>query len=380
MDTMSNLCSALRHTLKLDLENNRTVQVAQATVEYLCGVIDAYAYQRYLKENVRFRDLDISAKDFRLMLIEKSYFTLNIKFFCLNLCKVTVNLPNINQYAVAFELVRNDVVLLRRAFEVKKFRTDMRRSERVQSVELVQIQEGAVEEARKSFNGLYGELVKHIRQKSFKKLRFLVKAENTEHHDYNSEVLCKVIKAYYMLVPTTMSRAHVLNYLRSTCTNHILNIISSRTSDKRRRLTNVGSDGFGGNTYSQLCVSENQLTAIEGEDVMLYDSTLNAVNQHDNNRMISDLNFDRLVQNYGKSSTRRRAILITSGQEDSRFTRHLRLREIIKPDEDCTDFVARNKHDTVVTHMAAHFNVCPERLDKFLKKVAKELVKHRSVA
>lgn len=380
MDGMDTLCSALRHVLKLDLESNVARRVAQESIRYLCNVSDAYEYQHFLKENVRFCDLDISAKDFRLLLIEKSYFTLNIKFLALNLCKVAVTLPNIQHYANAFDIARNDAVMLRRAFEDTKFRRGMRKSERVTNITMAEIEEGSVEKTQREFNDMYHELMKHIRQKTFRKLRFLVNAENSEFADFNGELLYKAIKAYYLMVPTNKTQAHVLNYLRTTCTNHALNIIGAKTSDKRRRLNNTGGDGFGGQSFSLTCISENQLAAIDGDDLFSYEGTLNDVNQNDGNRLISELHFERVVELYGKSKIRRRALLIISGHDDSRFTRYLQAREFIKPEEDCADFVQRNKHENVVAHLADHFGVCKLRLTKFLTKVGTELIKHRSVA
>ncbi len=377
---MESLCSALRHVLKLVLDCPRAIRVAQETVRYLSGVCDAYAYQHFLKDNVRFRDLDISAKDFRLALIEKSYFTLNVKFMALNLCKSAVTVDTIHHFANAFEIVRNDAVLLRRVFEDQKFRRSMRKSARVKSLKQDDIEEGSVERAQRDFNDMYPELMRHVRQKTFRKLKFLVNAENAEFSDFNGELLYKAIKAYYMMVPSDKSQAHVLNYLRSTCTNHALNIISAKTSDKRRRMNNAGSDGFGGQSFSLTCVSENQLAVIDGEELFSYEGTLNAANQNDSSKMLSDLNFERVVSSLGKSRVRRRAILIVSGQDDSRFTRYLRARGFIKMDEDCADFVSRTKHENVVPHLADHLGVCKERLTKFLRKVGTELIKHRSVA
>ncbi|MNQ23840.1 hypothetical protein D3C85_370170 [compost metagenome] len=377
---MDSLCSALRHVLKLDLDSDRTKQVAQATVLYLCGVTDAYEYQHYMKANVRFRDLDISAKDFRLMLVEKSYFTLNIKFYALNLCKATMNAENLQHFTQAFDIVRNDAVMLRRVFEDRRFRREMRASERLKEISLPDIDEDSVARTQADFNDMYQELMKHIRQKTFKKLRFLVKAENTEFSDFNGELLYKALKAYYMIVPTQKTTAHVLNYLRSTCTNHALNIIGMKTSDKRRRMVNAGSDGFGGSTFSYTCVSENQLASADGEESLSYEGTLNDQNQFDNSSMLSELNFERVVQQYGRTTMRRRAIQIVAGQDDSRFTRYLRVREFIRHEEDCTDFVTRTKHENVVVYLADHLGVPTARLEKFLKKVGTELIKHRSVA
>jgi hypothetical protein len=377
---VDSLCSAIRNVLKLDLECDRAKQVAQATVLYLCGVTDAYEYQHYMKANVRFRDLDISAKDFRLMLVEKSYFTLNLKFFALNLCKSTMNVDNLQHFAQAFDVVRNDTVMMRRVFEDRRFRREMRASERLQEISPADIDEDSVQRTMADFNDMYVELMKHIRQKTFKKLRFLVKAENSEFSDFNGELLYKAIKAYYMIVPTQKTTAHVLNYLRSTCTNHALNIIGAKTSDKRRRMSNAGSDGFGGTNFSLICVSENQLASADGEETLSYEGTLNEQNQFDGSNMLSELNFERVVQQYGKSNLRRRAIQIVAGQEDSRFTRYLRARDFIRPDEDCTDFVTRTKHENVIDYLADHLGVPNTRLDRFLKKVGTELIKHRSVA
>lgn len=377
---MESLCSAIRHVLKLDLDSERAIEVAQATVQYLCGVTDAYEYQHYLKANVRFRDLDISAKDFRLMLIEKSYFTLNVKFFSLNLCKHAMHIENLHHFTNAFEIIRNDAVLLRRAFENRRFRRDMRASPRLQEINVEDIVEGSVEKTQADFNDMYQELMKHIRQKTFRKLRFLVKAENSEFSDFNGELLYKAIKAYYLIVPTQKTDAHVLNYLRTTCTNHALNIIGAKTSVKRRRLSNTGSDGFGGNSFSLTCVSENQLASLDGEDSLSYEGTLNDNNQLDGANMLSQLHFDRVVSQYGKSALRRRAIQIVAGHEDSRFTRYLRVREFIKHEEDCTDFVTKTPHENVVAYLADHLGVPSSRLLKFLKKVGTELIKHRSVA
>ncbi|MNV15751.1 hypothetical protein D3C71_1064840 [compost metagenome] len=96
--------------------------------------------------------------------------------------------------------------------------------------------------------------------------------------------------------------------------------------------------------------------------------------------MLSELNFERVVQQYGRTTMRRRAIQIVAGQDDSRFTRYLRVREFIRHEEDCTDFVTRTKHENVVVYLADHLGVPTARLEKFLKKVGTELIKHRSVA
>lgn len=377
---MESLCSALRHVLKLDLNSKEALDVTQATVRYLCRVGDAYAYQRELKASVNFKQLDVSAKVFRLDLTEKSYFTLNIKFFAFVLCRYPVTIPNLRRWAEAFGIERNDVVMLRRAFTQGGFRRDMRASERFAEIATEAIGENAVTLGQSKFNEMYSEVMKHIRRKTFKKMRFCAKAENAEFADYNGEIMYKALKAYYMMLPTPKSDAYVLNYIRSTCTNQALNMINAKTTDKRNRMVSAGADGFGGSNYTLTCVSENQMAVTDANEPVSYEASLNDTNVHDNDKLLAELNFERVVKAYGKSSLRRRAILIVSGHDDERFTRYLRLRGIIRADEDSSDFVHRNNLEKVIAHMADHLNVRSQRLARFFKVVGTELIKHRSVA
>lgn len=377
---MDSLCCAIKNELKLDLHSAEAVLVAQETISYLCGVTNAYHFQDVLKKAVNFSDLPISAKDFRLALVKFSYFTLNLKFFSLNLIKFKVSKESIHANLEAFDVVRNDAVMVRKALKTHSFRRNMRKTDRIQEIEPADITEDAVDAAQEAFHEMYPELMKHVRAKTYKKLRFLVTSENTEFSDFNGDLLYKAVKAYYMMIPTKKPRAHVLNYLRSTCTNHALNIISAQTSDKRRRLTNVGADGFGGNTFSLTCVSENQLITSENGESLSYESTLNDVNANDSRSLLAELNYERVVNRHGTSPRRRRIISIVSGQDDLRFTRYLEARDYIRPGEDCTDFVARNKHENVMALLSDHLGVQQRALTSFLRRVGLELIRHRSVA
>ena len=370
---MESLYLTLKTELNLDMREEAGIQVARHVVSYLCGVTTAYQAQAGLKPYIAKLETQHSAKTFRLHVVGSSYNLLNIKFMALNLCLRPPTPENIMELSNTFGVGKNDAVLLRKCFLDKKWRAAMRKSDRVKAITKANIDEAAMDEVKIEITEMYSDLMRHIKSVCYTRLRFLIKAENCEAADFHSDMMYKAMRAYYMMVPTKKTKAHILNSLRSTCTNHALNIIEEKTTNKRQRMVNDGADGFGGNTYSMRCVSENQMIASDGEAAPSYEATLNTLNSSDGNRMLSNLNFERLVQRMGITAKRRRALLILSGKEDRRFTKYLLDCGIIAQGEDCTDFVHRCGFDTVVTRLSVYLNVRKYRLVKFFEQVGTEL-------
>lgn len=375
---MVTLNGLIQQCLAIPIDSDQAVNVVRTTVEYLCGISNAYDFQREIKKFVDFSELEVSAKDFRLLITDHSYLTLNIKFFAFNLIVNPINSDMLTHYAEAFCIVRNDVVLLRRSVS-GKFRTNARKSRRILDLNKEDINVESVIRARTTFNMFYPELMVHIKRKTYKKMRFLVRSENVEFSDFNGELLYKAVKAFYLMVPTDKCDAHILNYLRTVCTNHALNIIESKTTDKRRRMLNEGSDGFGGFTFSLSCMSENQMPTSE-ENVADYENILSSANIGDPRRLLEDVNYESMIRTYGKTEKRKRIISILYGYEDPIFTRFLRNRNIIREDEDNTDFVRRNSLTTITNKLADHLHVCSVRLESFILLVGDEVKNNRSVA
>ena len=349
------------------------LQFARDVVAYLCGVTTAYQLQAALKPAIAKLDTEHSAKTFRLHVISSSYNLLNIKFMALNLCFRTPSPENILELSKSFDVCKNDAVLLRKCFQDRKWRREMRNSKRLEGMTVKDVTEEAMDDVQISVVGMHSELMRHIKGVCYKKLRFLVKAENIEFSDFHSDLFYKAMRAYYMMVPTVKTQAHIMNSLRTTCTNHAKNIIEEKTTNKRRRMVNEGSDGFGGSKFGMLCVSENQMIAFEDDGVPSYEGSMNSINIGDNNRLISDLNFDKMVKRLGCSVKRRRALLILSGKDDKRFTRYLLDCGIIAPGEDCTDFVHRCGFQTIVARLSVYLRVRESRLIKFFELVGTEL-------
>ena len=376
---MTSLYSTLKE-LGLDFNSPDHMTVVRGIVSYLCGVDSAYELQRQLKPVFAELDVPFSPQVFRLELIEKGYFILNIKFMALNLCLSPPTVENVHQFCNDFDVMKNDAVLLRRCFEDNKWRKAMRRSERMQGVKKAHVSVDCLDAAKVDMHNRYDILMKHIRSLCYKRLRFLVSSENSEFSDFHGELFYKAVREYYRMIPTHKPEAHILNSLRLACTNHAKNIIDAKTTNKRRRLYNEGSDGFGGYTFNLKVLSENQAFLVDDGDTVSYESTLNSESIDRYKTVMTQINFERLVQNLGISSVRRRALLIVAGHEDRRFTRFLRDRGVITVEEDCTDFVHRCGFNSVVARLSEHLRVKEDRLRRFLLSVGTQVKKDRSVS
>lgn len=369
---MESLYSTLKD-LGLDFNDAQDMEAARDVVSYLCGIMPAFELQRKLKPVFSMHEVPFSPKVFRLSLIENGYLILNLKYAALNLCFKPTNAAQLNRIHQEFGLTKNDVVLLRLCFKNRAWRSACRKSERLAEIAYGDVTLEAMQQAIEVYTDIkYEPLMKHIRGLAYRKLRFLVKAENAELADYHGELMCKAVKEYYRMIPTAKSEAHVLNCLRTACNNHATNIIEAQTTKKRRRMLNDGGDGFGGFNYGMKVLSENQLRT-DADFTVDYDASLNDSNLNQNARLLSQLNFECLVRNLGVSATRRRALLIVSGHEDKRFSHYLRAIEVIPQEEDSADFVHRFGFNTVVSHLSNHLRVKENRLRRFLEYAGSQL-------
>jgi hypothetical protein len=352
------------------------MEVSTVIVRYVLGVDNAYACQRGLNEAVEFSSLPFSAKDFRLEVVSKAYLTLNLKMFVFNMLIRPVSSTSLQDEADRFNIDRNDVVLVRKTLEHKSLRRLLRKTPRFKEARDCQVELMEISDVTHKFDTMFDDLKRHVRNKAYRKLRFLARAENTEFSDFEGDLICKALRAYYMMVPSSKKDAHILNSLRLTCTNHALNIIESQTTEKRNRLINAGSDGFGGVAYLLQCSSENQLMADES-GVANFDNSLNEYNE--NNGIFDTIQLESVLRNYGTSSKRTRILHIVTGAADTKFTEYLREAEVIKEDEDSSDFVARTQLKSISKHLGKHLEVRPSHVRTFLRRVARDLLDVRSV-
>jgi hypothetical protein len=372
------LSDLIRDGLKHDPDSTEGRYVAEICVKYVTGVIDAYAFQRDIKR-VDITQSSFSGQKFRLELTKKAYYLLNLKYAALNLTLNAVNVKMLETLHKGFGITLPDVLLLRTIFSRQKFRREMRDSPRMNGIDKKAIGPRDMERVRRLFATFQAPVMKHIRNKTYKKLRFVANSENSEHRDLHSEIMTKALTVYYGMMPTTKSEAHVLNYLRLTCTNHVLNIIDSATTEKKGRLKNTGKDGYGGSNYELKVVSENQ-QSVAGDDMepTEFAGTMNDNNRSDATKLESEIVVSRLLNKY--KGRKRAALNILCGNYDQKFTKWLLARGRIKDGEDHQDLQQRVVHTTFIGLLADFLGVLRASFEKFVAHVGRNLKSHLELA
>lgn len=372
------LSSLIRDGLNHDPDSSEGRYVAEICVKYVTGVIDAYAFQRDIKR-VDITQSSFSGQKFRLELTKKAYYLLNLKYAALNLTLNTINVKMLETLHKGFGISLPDVLLLRTIFSRQNFRREMRNSPRLANIDRKTIEPRDMERVRKTFATFQAPIMKHIRNKTYKKLRFVANSENSEHRDIHSEIMTKALTVYYGMVPTTHSDAYVLNYIRRSCTNHVLNIIDSATTEKRGRLKNTGKDGYGGSNYELKVVSENQ-QSVAGDDMepTEFAGTINDNNRSDATKLESDIVVSRLLKKY--KGRKHAALNILCGNYDQKFTKWLLVRGRIKEGEDHQDLQQRVVHTTFIGLLADFLGVVRVSFEKFVAHVGRNLKSHLELA
>lgn len=331
------LLSAEQQQANRDARTARIVAIGECVISYVIGVDDAYACQRKLKEHLN--EQRISAQRFRLMLADFAYIHINVKFFVLNVLRAKIGRDRaIEKFGDMFSIDEKDRALFSRILKIRGFIKHSK--EHVSKINLDHINFDAYKNVFVTFNAIYPDLMRHIKHKTYTKLRFVSSSANIEFYDFHIDLMCKALQTYMRMIPTQKSELHIANYIRNTLNNHTINIIKSSTTKKRARLVKAESDGFGGNRFEIVTASENQLFRAFGlEESVSYDSLRNSDdNLDEEQRRVSDLNFDRVLSKFGTTSKKRLLIELLSCQENEKFTAHLKENCKISETEDNVDF------------------------------------------
>lgn len=372
---MNNLFEAIRYGLGLELNTPDGEFVAALCVKYLVGTIDAYGFQNGIKR-VDISKTEFSGKTFRLMLLEKAYFLVNLKYAALNCAIRPVTSSMLYTCMKDFDLARNDMVILKRLFTSGSFRTDMRKHERLSGITPEAITVAAMRKAVTRFTVYYEKpLMKHIRSQTQQRLRFRANAENTLLSDFNSDVIVKAVQTYYRMVPSTQTDSYRLNYLRRTCSNEIKNMIQSGTTQKRGRLRNVGIDAFGCYRFELLCASENQLALTSDGTTVNYEDAFSSATSIDyGDKLAADISMQKLLSKF--KGRKARALNILTGNHDAEFTAWLLTQGKLKDGMDNTDLQTRSAPSTFNKLIYTFLNVAKDKFHEFLSFVGNFLKSH----
>lgn len=358
------LYSVIRDELNLAPESKDGRFVAELCINYLVGAISAYDFQREIKR-IDLTRTKYSGKTFRLYMQDRAYFILNMKFAILNAAlRFGRRLPSLLK---SFHIEPDDIKLLVSLFKRQAFRKSFCASRRVKSISANSISAVDMLQARSAFMDYNDDIQKHIKTRVYKKLQFVIEAENLEYSDLTCDVLEKALKIYYCMLPTDKSAAHITNYLRRSCSNHVVNLVYAATTEKRGRKINEGADGFGGNKYSLKVISENQAARYIDND-QNFDLILTCgTSSGDDKQIESDIFMGKLFEKFkGDKLT---ALKILCGQPNQKFTEWLLKNNKIKAGEDNEDLQNRVQPKTFFALIAKFLRVKLEAFTRFVDRI-----------
>jgi len=363
---------SLYNTIRKLGDDVELLSIAEAILLHVVGVDDAYTCQRKFKDLIERKNFEYSAQKFRLVIASTAYININLKFFVLNVMQRRPTVQRIQKYLDIFDISRNDAVILRSLLQKSEFKRAM--SQAAAKVPENLITEGAYKSVFKTFKTIYPDLMKHIRSKTFTKLRFLTVSSNTEFYDLHMELMCKALQTYIKMVPIQKSELHVANIIRTSLNNHTINMIKSYTTQKRARIINSGvKDGFGQTRFDLVTVSENQLLkafgVAEGEEIGLDDLRDAGACFDDERARDSELNFQSIIRRYGVTAKRKTLLELLACQEHKRFSRFLRRRAKIDASKDNVDFYDTAGQEAYFDNVCRFLHLCEDKARKFVKEV-----------
>lgn len=361
-------------SIGIDPQSPDGKRLLEEAILCMAGVNTAFDFQHNVK-TIDLTPTGMSGKDLRLKLTEQSYFTLNVKYAALFLGMSPANADTYNK--VQAYICSEDIHIFREIFSRRKVKARVKQHCINRHLSLHDVTCKAMQVQKQLFDQYMTKLNKHIRFKVYSKLRFVANAENTPMADLHSEVMCKVLRAYYQLIPTKQPEAYILNYLRSSSTKCVLNMIQAHTTGKRGRLVNAGADGFGGTRYEMVCESENQHHQ-QGDTAHSYEAVSNINSTEEARHVESTIMYERLLSRY--IGRKRAALEIMAGKTDDGFSAFLRKKKSIKDTDDHADYQRRVAHTTFLNSLADYLGVIREAFMKFISSIGAVLVAHREFA
>lgn len=340
----------------------------------MAGINTAFDFQFNVK-TIDLTPTGLSGKDFRLKMTEQSYFTLNVKYAALFMAMSPTNADTFNKVHAYID--NEDAQIFREVFARRKLKARAKQHCINRHLTLPDVSMRTMLAQKQLFDQHIAKVKKHIKYKVYSKLRFVSRAENIPMEDLHSEVMLKVIRAYYQLIPTRQSNDYITNYLRSSATKCILNMVKAHTTGKRGRLKKGAADGFGGFAFDLVCESENQHHENPNDDYS-YESIVNVTSTEETRRVESAILYERLLSPY--VGRKRAALEILAGQNDDKFSAYLRKHKSIKDTDDHADYQRRVSHTTFLNAIADYLGVLREAFMKFVSVIGEKLMAHREYA
>lgn len=372
------VCKYICSELNLEYKSDQFYDVFHATVDYLVGVTNAFDYQSSLKELVNFKDLELSAKDFRLELIRHNKGHLGLRMLCLNLIKTNkVTKENLVQWTNVTKVAPCDAIACHKIYCINGIKYKARRSERVSSIPKHLTHCSQLTQIDQMLQRIWPKVMTTIKRTTYTKLRFISSSTNTDFKDLHSDLQVKALHAFYKLMPTCQPEAYVINYVRRAVTNHANNVISACTTQKRGRLVKAEADGFGGNNFTLRVASENQLNInMEDNEVIQYDSMM-SLDLQLSTMLNEEIQFSvqQVLDRYRHLRRKNRFLRIMFGQEDREFSEWLVNKGYTK-DNDNTVYQDSTDPAEFVSTVGQFLRVPERSLQAFMCTIRQHFVGH----
>lgn len=367
------LASLFDKALGVAYDSETGKQLFTAVVEHFVLGTKITDFHRKLDDLVDFKDLETSASQFRVALSESGQVIFNLRYYACFLANYHgLDAQVAEEYYSGFDLCRCDAVRIYQA--VKKIRPHIRAycaKKRFTRNDFSLQQFDAV---RLGFDKHYQEILKFIRIKTKRKLRFVYQFNNMDRRDFHAELLICALRAYYKIHPSRNSDEYVLNYMRSSVNNKIVNLIEYYTTEKRQTLVSFGEGE--NRTYQLNVMAESQMSNMrshdsEGEEIPVE-------NQYDESvltKLLSEFDYsvDRWLEKFG--GTHKAFILsVFIGREVETFTSWLRKKRVLRSkDKTSQDFIAGKSRKEVMEIVSSYIECDETFIVSCLHEAAHEL-------
>jgi hypothetical protein len=331
------------------------------------------------------RQHSLQAKEFTLSFIDKiygsAYVLANFRYFLLDSTRCVPRQHDIVirlRSTAAYRLNRRDVIttfkLLKESsslfYAVKNVSTHYS-PDLYSPAELTRVLNG--------FTDVYASVVKTAQYFVRRKLEFIVRYyRSVDSEDLMHDLITRMLRAYYMLHPTSLPTSYIENYLRKTVRTYAINIIESHTSLKRCEAVSTTQ----GTRITSLSGSatDPSLSADGVDGLSLFDSYSKIAYYQDQQQQpiagltdnfYVELELDRMLQLCSKSPKKRRFLYLMSGRPDLDFTAWLRSRNFIGVDrnEDNTNYADRVVIRRLQTTVARYMGISSARASVFMDQI-----------
>lgn len=351
-------------------------QVLYDTMHYIVCHTNIKEYHKQLSTAVDFTELDITPSQFRISLTENAYVIKNLKYYCgfISMTQLLTQ-TRADDLANKYEVLKCDARWIYRIVsESRPFRSHIKTYARTKQLSVKQYSIDAYKGLSGEFASMLDPVMRHAKSNVYKKMRFITKYHNIAPSDFTSEIMCNVLKSFYQSKPNNMEPAHQINYLKSTTTSRILNMIDSFTSQKRQRLVNMGTDNKEGAKFVLTTTAESQLPmGVDGETQSLESMGEGEFWMNGADKQDFTLSLERLLEKYGNKK-RGAVVRIFTGQEVVKFTEFLRTKRIIRTDNKTSqDIVSSKPRAEVKSLVAEYLAISESSIDRALEECYNDL-------